>query len=144
MNSSSRIRSVRLLLALGVLVTLGVGSFYLLRPTPGATRENFRRLHKGMSPEEVEAILGSRGEVFEFMSFVGGAEEMGMWGEDWRGIPNIYICVQFKDGEAVSGCSRLIDLDRQEEIEETRERLRDAPPGVLALIRNWLARCFGP
>src|SRR5262245_52855278 len=31
--------------------------------TPGVTQENFQRLHKGLSQQQVEAILGSEGET---------------------------------------------------------------------------------
>jgi hypothetical protein len=43
-------------LALGVAV-------FRPPPKPGVTPENFRRLHKGMSQAEVEAILGESADV---------------------------------------------------------------------------------
>jgi hypothetical protein len=40
----------------------------LLAPKPGVTVENFRRLHRGMTKEEVDAILGGPGEVSGFIN----------------------------------------------------------------------------
>jgi SmpA / OmlA family len=38
----------------------------LLPPKPGVTLDNFRRLHRGMTKEEVDAILGGPVEVSGF------------------------------------------------------------------------------
>jgi hypothetical protein len=54
-------RRRRLLLAVGMVVLLGVAGFglhWLTRPTPGITWDNFRRLRKGLSAKDVEALLG--------------------------------------------------------------------------------------
>src|ERR1700722_5688285 len=51
------------ILASVVFVSLaGVGVYLLIPPTPGVTRENFRRLHKGMTREKVLEVLGSSGQ----------------------------------------------------------------------------------
>ena len=47
-----------LLLAVGVFVGVGVAVLRPVPPKPGLTVENFRRLHQGMTEDEVEAILG--------------------------------------------------------------------------------------
>lgn len=57
-------RRRRLLLVRGAVALLGVAGFALLTwlsgpaPAPGVTLENFRRLQKGMSVRDVEALLG--------------------------------------------------------------------------------------
>src|SRR5262249_50264303 len=52
----------RLLLTGGLAVYVVVLAPLLLplfhRPSPGVTRENFLRMHQGMTEEEIEAILG--------------------------------------------------------------------------------------
>jgi hypothetical protein len=42
-----------------VLVPLvGLGIYWLIPPTPGVTLENFRRLRKGMTLDQAQAVLG--------------------------------------------------------------------------------------
>jgi hypothetical protein len=52
----------KLLLGGGLVVALVAIVLFrwavLHRPSPGVTRENFLRLHKGMREEDIEAILG--------------------------------------------------------------------------------------
>lgn len=50
----------RLLLGVGAVVLLGGLALFhwLTAPTPGVTWDNFRRLRKGMSARQVEALLG--------------------------------------------------------------------------------------
>jgi hypothetical protein len=55
-------------------------------PRPGVTQENFRRVHKGMSEEEVEAILGGPGEPAGFMMLTKSRE--------WRG-PDCVVSITF-------------------------------------------------
>ncbi len=52
----------RRFIILGVLLVavVGVGVYLLMPPKPGVTRENFRRLHKGMTSEQVQEIIGVR------------------------------------------------------------------------------------
>jgi hypothetical protein len=63
----------RKLLILGAVVfssLAGVGAYFLIRPNPGIIRENFRRLHKGMTKADVVTILGSEGEESDGKKFV--------------------------------------------------------------------------
>lgn len=58
---------LRLHLGVSAVALLGVAGFalslWLTSPTPGVTWDSFRRLRKGMSTAEVEALLGGRNEV---------------------------------------------------------------------------------
>jgi len=47
----------------GSILLLGLSLFLvqLRAPSPGVTPENFRRLHRGMTEKEVEAIMGRPG-----------------------------------------------------------------------------------
>ena len=51
---------------IGLLLVFTLGGvgvvIYTLQPTPGVTFRNFNRLRLGMTEEEVEAILGQKGE----------------------------------------------------------------------------------
>jgi hypothetical protein len=65
-------RRRRLLLVAGALALLGLAGLatflWLTTPPPGVSRDNFYRLRKGMTLQEVEAILGEPG-VEEHPSF---------------------------------------------------------------------------
>jgi hypothetical protein len=52
-----------IVLLLLLIAGVGVGGYLLTPPTPkpGVTLENFKRLHAGMTEEEVEKIFGSKG-----------------------------------------------------------------------------------
>jgi hypothetical protein len=56
----------RLVLAVGLVVCLGLVGLVIVPqlepPKPGVTVENFRRLHQGMTFEEVGAILDAPGQ----------------------------------------------------------------------------------
>jgi hypothetical protein len=62
----------RAVVVAGVLVFLGLLGLAavprLLPPKPGVTLENFRRLHRGMTKEEVDVLLGGPGEVTGFVN----------------------------------------------------------------------------
>jgi hypothetical protein len=61
-------RRRRLLVGLGAVALLGVAGLLIwsARPTPAVTWENFRLLRMGMSPKDVEALLGEPHDVYEF------------------------------------------------------------------------------
>jgi hypothetical protein len=94
-------------------------------PAPGVTGENFRRLHKGMSQEQVELILGAP-----------SVEEKGRWfGLEytdctWEGESGYGIRMTFMPREAVDG-----DLIQDEGIMDV---LRDKPVTLLEWVRSWL------
>src|ERR1700722_13886413 len=69
--------------ALLVLPLIGVGVYLLIPPNPGVTLENFRRLHEGMSREEVESILGSKGTLKGIDASVATYSWNGIGGSAW-------------------------------------------------------------
>jgi hypothetical protein len=60
-------RRRRLLLIVGALALISLVGLLLasafLPPEPGVTWENFQEIHEGMMEEEVETIIGGRGET---------------------------------------------------------------------------------
>jgi hypothetical protein len=112
------------LLAVGVLLLcLGVLSLVVVwqrpRPVPGVTLENFRRLHKGMTSKQVEAILGEPGEAF-------------LLGRRY-GNKDFAIYIQF---DPVADEGWWVDNETDLVIDD---KLRGKPPTFLEWVRSWLA-----
>jgi hypothetical protein len=104
-----------------VAVSLAAGMllYFLLPvlnpPQPGVTPENFRRLHKGMSQEEVEAILGSPGQDVGRMTL----QKM----KEWQ-APDCFVYIVFSEirgGGAEYGFVAADDRYRLELAEEPPE-----------------------
>jgi hypothetical protein len=85
-------RRRRLLLVVGAVVLLGVAGFVLLvwltKPTPGVTWDNFRRLREGMSPKDVEALLGEPYDVEDYRTYTN---------RYWRGEEVVKISLEFTE-----------------------------------------------
>jgi hypothetical protein len=87
-------------LAVGMLAVVAVGAIVLGRRPDRVTRENYERLHKGMTWTEVEAILGPPGDY--------------MTGPNYREAERIDTRGSFGDGqweslEMPAGISKLLD-----------------------------------
>lgn len=65
------------------------------KPRPGVTLENFRRLQKGMTSEEVEAVLGKGEFCFRFT---------GSYTMSWAAKP-AYVFIEFSEqgDKAING-----------------------------------------
>jgi hypothetical protein len=83
----------RVLVLSGVLLGLGLVALVVwlfVPPKPGVTAENFHRLRRGMSEQEVEAILGKPGEATVSFTFgpdtywAGEHSQVDVWFIDGR------------------------------------------------------------
>jgi hypothetical protein len=110
-------RRRRLLLGAGVLalVMTALGAFlWFATPTPGVTRDNFRRLKLGMTEPEAERLLGGPGEVNPVPFSYVGTREL-----EWTGN-GVTIRLRFRQ------YCRIFDLER--------------PDGQMALYQGLLMR----
>ena len=138
-------RRLLILSALLLLPLVGFGIYFLTPPKPGVTRENFRRLHKGMTQEEVESILGGKGRIDGLMirPYLG---ERGTHVEDWRN--QIYISITFDGSEAIGGLCTGLEFDQETgecigERELEREHLGETSFGSLPFFRRWVKEWTG-
>jgi hypothetical protein len=86
---------------------------------PGVTIENFRRLHKGMTKEEVETVLGSDPKY-----------RLGRWAEHWR-TDDLSITILMDDDRFVtSGCCHLL--------KDGGGTYREIDEGTFEKVRRWV------
>jgi hypothetical protein len=117
----------RMLLAFGLLFCLAlvalVGVSRLRPPKPGVTPENFRRLYKGVSEPEAEAVLGGPGKVAGHMTFQHGTA--------WEG-EHCRVCIWFSElrpgwsaetGTLKTDDGQTIDLPSQPSLGDQARRL---------------------
>src|SRR5438105_2718516 len=89
-----RMRKRHIILLIPVL-SMGVVGAWLVAPLSRINRENFERIHKGMTIDEVRAVLGEPEPIIaEFM--IGDADWL-VHPQCWRDGPNI-IAASFRDG----------------------------------------------
>jgi hypothetical protein len=126
-------RRLLTLSALLLVSLIGIGVYWAMQPKPGVTLENFRQLNRGMSEEQVETILGSKG-VFE-------AEVAGASLKSWRG-PQGQVVLAFggfygRDHQPFIGLRRgawYYGLDAQ-----ASEQLGEPKPlGIAEKTRRWV------
>jgi hypothetical protein len=85
----------RLLLGAGALALFAL-LLWVTRPRPGITQENFFRLWVGMPKQDVEAILGGRGEPFRDLAGFPMAGGSRVWREG-----DVTIHIHFGPRDAV-------------------------------------------
>jgi hypothetical protein len=95
-------RRRKLLLGVGALAFLGMAGFVLLiwltTPTPGVTWENYRRLRRGMSIGDVQALLGEPNQTFRL---AGSAATRKDWWDEWD--TDVEIHLYFNADRLVNG-----------------------------------------
>lgn len=116
-------------LLLTAAVCLLAGPFALrlaMTPEPGVTRENFRRLAKGMTLAEIEEIMGERSDA--------GGELLPGKSYSWTGKTGDVVVVMSPEGRAESGTFYLRRYTGRIRL------IRDMDIGdcFLAKIRRWL------
>jgi len=99
----------------------GLGVYLLTPPKPGVTQGNFSRLHKGMTREKVEAILGSKGRKKLVLTGVVVYQWKGREGEITIGV----------GGQGVTG-GQFLGGGNEEPVDLADD------PGLLALVCRWL------
>ena len=110
-------------LVLGLVALTLVVVVLIDRPSkPGVTVENFKRLHKGMTEEEVEAIFGRPADHKSYMTL----QNL----RDWDG-PGFRVHLVFSLGEAHGF---LVFLDNRTEL-EIQEKPYEFP---LKQMGRWL------
>ena len=117
------------LIALGLVVTDRI-----LTPKPGACEENFKRLRKGMTRAQVEALLG--GPPSLRCAVVDDRFELDYW-EFKKGVRRIYV--RFKQGEGLNRAELVSEfVDRG--LTRVEMELDEPAEGVspLARLRAWL------
>jgi hypothetical protein len=109
------------------LAAIGLGAFgiarSILRPEPGVTRENFRRLHFWMSPQEAETILGGPAKDKQYVT--------GGFIEHWKS-DGLTICLLTCGPNVLGGQLTMAD--------GSAEPLRPEPSRetILDRVRRWL------
>ena len=93
---------------------------WAMTPVPGVTNENFKRLHTGMTLEEMEAILGERAEL----QHVAGMPVHTWTGKDSgvsviENAPGYMVGWHFRNGYPIA-------------------QLASPPDPLLTKIRRWL------
>ena len=113
----------RLLSGFVAVALLGVAGFalltWLMKPTPGVTWENFRRLRSGMSARDVTALLGERHGVYN---------QIAWWRSEEVVIELIFMVDKLTSGKAFPA--------RQDYIAGTGEKHVRRDESFLDLIRG--------
>jgi hypothetical protein len=122
----------RFLLVVGLFACLfcGASLYVMWQPsyTPGVTPENFRRLHKGMTRDEVQAILGGPGSFQQ--------RGTDSFGEKWHG-EHCCIFLWFQDWAEVTVDSGSMTTQDGSRVYMAEDR---ADPRFWAFIRRILGR----
>jgi hypothetical protein len=125
----SRRKLLLFIIVAAVMVPLvAIGIYWTIPPKPAITLENFRRLHGGMTQEQVEAILGSKGKTTETRYADKGTFSTVRWQGNEGAIWITFVI--YPSGYPAEG-----EFTKEDAISE---RLAAKPEGVVAMLRRWL------
>jgi hypothetical protein len=131
-------RRRRLLLGAGLLAVLAFAGVLLaprlLAPEPGVTAENFQRIRKGMTLEEVEAILGQPGSWGNQPPSRFGADDgpvRKVWSNRRDTVIILAVPIQVGDGRRRVWSGTLLNIH-----DHTSAELTD--PDWFGRLRDWL------
>jgi hypothetical protein len=115
------------------LVVGGFGVYLLIPPKSGVTKENFRRLYKGMMKEEILAILGSEGTEGEpILGWSDDTDNLLRFGSSlcyWKGREGHAWIVFFGNNADGGGFySNSGEADNH----------ADKPESILVILRRWI------
>jgi hypothetical protein len=143
----------RLLIALGILVTLALAVFVSVRkPTIGP--DAFRRIQVGMTQEEVASLIGlPSGDYYSGRPAAVPSEgamvlpaEAG--GTSWTKVPHSWISASDADGCGVVrtwfGNYYVIEVAFDEQGRAVAWQLGEVIPQSHRGIVAWIRACFGP
>src|SRR5262245_2106599 len=114
------------LVALALVVTDQV-----ISAQPGVTERNVRRIRPGMTPEEVEALLGGPAQSRELVGFPRGAREC--WGS-----PGVYERMHVVRWWLRGDVSARVEFTLRDERVRGAAFYRDEKAGPLDRLRSWL------